>query len=273
MKNSLDAHSAQTTEPVRTLSVDGAELTLLPKQAYCAQLTQRCDSYGFAFDPQTGQHAMASSRVSDFHTHANTLAFLPAGCDVYSESMNGGEYLKLSFTHHHRAPSLTGPLPTAPINGIYHTEAIGAAHALRKILLQTTIADSFEVERWINKLSEYFQPNDQSIEPPNSQFSRQRKIYLEEFIESHLSEKLTVKLLAHNCQLSEAYFARCFKNTFKRSPHDYVVERRLSKARTALQRNKNNLMDIALDAGFSSHAHMSYVFQQKLGIAPSRFRQ
>ncbi len=267
MKTTHGTPLTLATEPVRTLSIPGGELTLLPKQTYCAQLTQPCDSYGFAFDPQKGKHALASSRVRDFHTHANTLAFLPAGCDVYSESMNGGEYLKVSWPQ-----STKTPRQDQPINGIQDATAIGAAHALRRIILQQSPVDSFEIERLVNRFTGYFHNQEETVSRTTSVFTAQKRRFIEEFIESNLSEKLTVQTLAKTCQLSEAYFARRFKNTFQRSPHEYVIERRLSKARSALQQSHQSLINVALDSGFSSHAHMSYVFQERLGTSPSRLR-
>jgi len=45
--------SISTGEPIRSLSVTDGEITLLPKQAYCARLTQSSASIGFAFKVNT----------------------------------------------------------------------------------------------------------------------------------------------------------------------------------------------------------------------------
>ena len=256
-----------TTKDIKSLAIECVELTLLPKQAYCAQLTQECDSYGFAFDPQTGQHALASSRIQDFRTAANTLAFLPKGCDVYSESETGGEYLKLTLAD---AATSSNEHPT---NGILDANAIIAAYALRRIILGRSTTDSFETERLVNQLTGYFRAPPSKETASNSTFTHHKRVLIEALIETRLSEKLTVRKLAQACQLSEAYFARTFKNTFKRSPHDYVVERRISKARSELKNNQQSITNIALETGFSSHAHMSYVFQKNLGVSPSSFQR
>jgi len=259
--------SISTSEPIRTLSVTDGEITLLPKQAYCARLTQSSASIGFAFDAQQGQHALASSRVHNFRTQANTLAFLPAGCDVYSESEAGGEYLKFSIGN------VNFPLVQHhPINGIHHTNTARAAYALRRMLLCQSPVDSFEIDELVARFTRYFRSNEPTSGLPNHRFSISRKRFIEDFIEARLPEKLTVKILANACQLSEAYFARRFKSTFTLSPHEYVIERRIARARTALQQDRQSLIDIAIDCGFSSHAHMSCVFQQRLGISPSSLR-
>lgn len=53
---------------------------------------------GFAFDSQRGLHAIGSDRVLPFDAMPNGLAFVPAGCDVLSESPKGGEYLRVMRT-------------------------------------------------------------------------------------------------------------------------------------------------------------------------------
>src|SRR5580658_5163902 len=82
----------------------GAEL--LPRSAYCAAFTPELPSIGFAFDGQAGVHAFASDRKVDFRAKPNSLAYVPPGCDIYSQSDHGGEYLKVTFALEPDAPGL-----------------------------------------------------------------------------------------------------------------------------------------------------------------------
>ncbi|RLA06634.1 MAG: hypothetical protein DRQ59_14900 [Gammaproteobacteria bacterium] len=50
------------------------------------------------------------------------------------------------------------------------------------------------------------------------------------------------------------------------------MDRRISRARSYLRSNNSGLSEIALSSGFSSHAHMTSVFQNRLGITPSVLR-
>src|SRR6516225_8786127 len=76
--------------------IDGlARIELLPAAAYEAAYTPGAPVIGFAFEAQVGTHAFASDRKRPFQAKPNHLSFVPAGCDVYSQSARGGEYLRV----------------------------------------------------------------------------------------------------------------------------------------------------------------------------------
>ena len=101
----------------------------------------------------------------------------------------------------------------------------------------------------------------------------QRRLRLiDELIEAGLDDKLTVRELAAALRLSTGFFSRAFKAAVGKTPHDYVIDRRISRARTLLLVDKRDLIAIALASGFTSHAHMTATFQRRLGVAPSQLR-
>jgi hypothetical protein len=66
---------------------------LLSRTAYEVAYVAACGLIGFAFESQSGFHSFGSDRRTPYRTRPNSLAFIPAGCDVYSQSNCGGEYL------------------------------------------------------------------------------------------------------------------------------------------------------------------------------------
>ena len=82
-------------EPVRRVEAGPWTIELLPGSAYSARYVATQSAIGFAFDSQRGLHAIGSDRVQPFVATPNSLAFVPAGCDVLSESPGGGEYLRV----------------------------------------------------------------------------------------------------------------------------------------------------------------------------------
>ncbi|MGI3745041.1 MAG: hypothetical protein ACRYF8_06050 [Janthinobacterium lividum] len=73
-------------------------IELLPAAGYATRYVAAQAAIGFAFESQRGLHAIGSDRVQPFDALPNGLAFVPAGCDVLSESPTGGEYLRLLRT-------------------------------------------------------------------------------------------------------------------------------------------------------------------------------
>jgi len=95
---------------------------------------------------------------------------------------------------------------------------------------------------------------------------------LDEFIDAHLDQKLTVSCLAQTLGLSHGYFSRVLLGATARSPHQYLLDYRLMRARAMLLKPELAITNIAFACGFSSHAHFSAQFRMRLGIVPSRLK-
>jgi len=86
------------SEPVRRIEAGPWAIELLPGRAYATRYVATQAGIGFAFDSQRGLHAIGSDRIRPFDAVPDGLAFVPAGCDVLSESPTGGEYLRVMRT-------------------------------------------------------------------------------------------------------------------------------------------------------------------------------
>jgi AraC family transcriptional regulator len=94
-----------------------------------------------------------------------------------------------------------------------------------------------------------------------------------EFIEEHLGKKLPLDKLAEVTDMSASSFVRGFRTVTKMSPHRYILQRRIRRARDLLRDSKYSVAEIAYDLGFSSQSHFSTVFRAFVGDSPARFRQ
>ena len=95
---------------------------------------------------------------------------------------------------------------------------------------------------------------------------------LVERIEHSLAEPLSIGQLADQCALSPYHFARMFRESFGVPPHQYLLTRRLARARELLRNSTLGLGDIALACGFANASHFANRFRQSLGATPSEFR-
>jgi AraC family transcriptional regulator len=94
-----------------------------------------------------------------------------------------------------------------------------------------------------------------------------------EYIEAHLTDQLGLVELAAIVGLSPHYFGEAFRISSGRSPHRYVMERRVERARDLLQGEECPIADIAHAAGFSSQSHFTASFHRITGVTPGRFRR
>ncbi|OHV72846.1 hypothetical protein LCM4579_11910 [Ensifer sp. LCM 4579] len=255
-------------EPIRRQTVGRWAAELLPRQPYEARYVADRPILGFTFESQSGVHAYASDRVRPFRAGPNRLAYVPRGCDVFSLSSAGGEYLVLTGFEFEG----TG----APFSDRSDLPAVAAAHALRRLILSDVPDDPLRHEALITALVERLQlqaghaPDRRGAE---TWMTAARLKCIDEMIEARLGGALTVQDLADALRLSTGFFARAFKAATGRSPHAYIVDRRLARARALLASGTKDLSAVALAVGFSSHAHLTAAFRQRLGISPSAFRR
>lgn len=98
-------------------------------------------------------------------------------------------------------------------------------------------------------------------------------VRLARFIEAHLDETLPLHRLAAEVRLSRGHFARAFKRSFGRTPHAYLTERRIARAKAMMQRTATPLSAIALACGLSDQPHLSRLFRRLTGETPLAWRR
>lgn len=104
--------------------------------------------------------------------------------------------------------------------------------------------------------------------PPGDRLSPAAKRRVLELIDAKLDEKLTVETLAREVGLSTAHFARAFKNTTGRTPHQFLLSLRLERARRMLDTPGVELSAVARSAGFADQSHLTRLFKRAYGITP-----
>lgn len=92
-------------------------------------------------------------------------------------------------------------------------------------------------------------------------------------VDENLHARLPIRELAQMVRLSCSYFSRAFKVSFGCSPHAYVLQRRIARAKALLQGGDEPLVEIAQNCGFSDQAHLSRTFRQQIGCTPSAWRR
>lgn len=93
-----------------------------------------------------------------------------------------------------------------------------------------------------------------------------------DYIEDNISEELNIDYLAKLSMLSPYYFQRLFSRLVKKPLNEYIKLRRLAKASEFLHNKSKKIIDVALDAGFSSHEIFTRSFKKAFGITPEEYR-
>jgi transcriptional regulator GlxA family with amidase domain len=93
-----------------------------------------------------------------------------------------------------------------------------------------------------------------------------------EHIEAHLEHRISIQDLAGIAGLSMHHFARAFKRSEGVSPHNYLLHRRIQRARALLASTDVAISVIAVACGFSDQSHCARRFKERVGVTPARYR-
>lgn len=96
---------------------------------------------------------------------------------------------------------------------------------------------------------------------------------VKKYIYDHLDETLTRDVLADIAGFSVPHFHRVFTGQVGQNAASYVRRMRLERAARKLRLGAVDITQVALSAGYDSHAAFSRVFKQQFGLSPSEFRQ
>ena len=93
-----------------------------------------------------------------------------------------------------------------------------------------------------------------------------------EYIQQNCSSQISVEILADMANLSKYHFIRCFNQYYGATPHEYVIYRRIDRAKALLSTRSESIENIADACGFSSVSSFSQCFKKATGISPSAYR-
>ena len=93
------------------------------------------------------------------------------------------------------------------------------------------------------------------------------------YIEANLASKMDIDDLANVVALSRSHFSRAFKRSLGFSPMEYVVVRRVERAKAMISGTSEPLAEVALACGFADQAHLNRRFRDIVGISPGRWRR
>lgn len=92
-------------------------------------------------------------------------------------------------------------------------------------------------------------------------------------MEIRLQQPVTLDALAQACAVSPYHLARSFRQATGMSPMTYLRARRLSVAAVQLADGERDILTVALDAQYNSHAAFTRAFAGYFGVLPSRVRK
>lgn len=107
--------------------------------------------------------------------------------------------------------------------------------------------------------------------PHNPVASRMKRFL--EYIENHYATAITLDELAKSAHVSKSECLRCFRASLDTTPHQYLLEYRLSKACALLRHTDEPVTGISQKTGFGQTQPLRQVLPGKTGLSPSNYRK
>lgn len=93
------------------------------------------------------------------------------------------------------------------------------------------------------------------------------------FIELNYQKDITVEEIAENCGLNRNYFGKKFKEGFGKTPQEFLMRFRMTKATELLEKTHLSIGEISRAVGYNDQLHFSRAFKNTYGISPRQWRE
>jgi len=91
---------------------------------------------------------------------------------------------------------------------------------------------------------------------------------LADYLEAHLAEDIPLETLASLARLSRSHFCRAFRISTRMSPHQWLLQARIARAKQLLIEGTFPLAELAMVVGFADQAHFTRTFSRTVGVSP-----
>lgn len=107
---------------------------------------------------------------------------------------------------------------------------------------------------------------------PNQAFDGATQALLAEFLEDNLGDEIGLSTLAELAGMTIREFGTAFTVTFGVPPHQYLLGRRIERAKHLLTTTTHSITEISIAVGFSTPSHFSNTFRKRMGVSPREYR-
>ena len=102
-----------------------------------------------------------------------------------------------------------------------------------------------------------------------------RDFYVKEalsYIEQNFQNDISVEDISASCGLNRSYFGKIFHDTIGRSPQEFLISYRMTKAAELLKITSLSIADIGNAVGYPNQLHFSRAFKNVYGVSPRNWR-
>ncbi|MEY2701905.1 MAG: hypothetical protein RLY43_538 [Bacteroidota bacterium] len=94
-----------------------------------------------------------------------------------------------------------------------------------------------------------------------------------QFINDNITEKIEIQQLTEMTKWSHHHFIRTFTKYINQTPYQYILKKKIEKAKAIICESDTSLSMIAIELGFSSYSNFCNAFKKETGKTPEMFRK
>jgi transcriptional regulator GlxA family with amidase domain len=91
--------------------------------------------------------------------------------------------------------------------------------------------------------------------------------------DAHYAEPLDIEVLARAAHVSPRHFSRSFRGAFGETPYQYLLSRRIERARHLLRTTDMRVAEVCVAVGFTSVGSFTTTFRRHVGVSPTEYRR
>ncbi len=97
---------------------------------------------------------------------------------------------------------------------------------------------------------------------------------IENYIDKNIQEQISIGDISKNISYDESYITRVFKKKYGLTPHAFIINKRIQKAKEKLASSENiNLAQLSNEVGFYDQSHFSKVFKKVFAMTPNKYKK
>lgn len=93
-----------------------------------------------------------------------------------------------------------------------------------------------------------------------------------DYLHTELDSRIDLDELAARVEMTASAFLPAFSAAFGTTPHQYLIEQRIQRAKTLLSATAASITEISCSTGFSTPSHFATTFKQRVGVTPTTYR-
>lgn len=227
----------------------------------------------------------ATSQTAEKHfdaeVHPGDVWIVPRGArhSARFEGRHGGVLLSIGneqFERHVNPIALGRKIELVPGNKIKDDQLEHLLLGLLAVARDGSYADALVGDLLVNaiciRLAKCYATSKLRVAPQRGGLPLGRLKKILEFIDANLDKNISLSVLADTANMNLYYFAELFRKSMGVSPHQYVLDQRVERAKRLLRDRKLSALDVGLQVGFDHANNFARAFRRLAGVSPTQFR-